>query len=59
MIPTLILKVLDHHSVLFIIIKSLAHTQTQGSKKGGHILSFKKLSHSFDTKLQSFKDLQI
>lgn len=58
MIPTLILSVLDHHSVLCIIIKSLAHTQTQGQQKTtGHILSFKKLLHSFDMKLQSFKDL--
>ena len=42
MIPTLILRVSDHHSVLFIVIKSLAHTQTQGQQeKGGIFYLFK------------------
>lgn len=37
MVTTLILRVLDHHSVLFIVIKSLAHTQTQGEQEKGGI----------------------
>jgi hypothetical protein len=54
MISTLISRVINHHSPLFIIIKSFAHTQSQGSKGRGHILSFKELLHSFDMKLQIY-----
>lgn len=42
MIPTLILRVSDHHSVLFIVIKSLAHTQTEGQQEKGAYFIFSK-----------------
>lgn len=64
MIPTLILRVLDHHSDLFIIIKFLPTRRHKGSQRPGgegggcHILSFKKLLHSFDMKIQSLRDVQ-
>lgn len=59
MISTLILRLSGHHSVSFIIITSLGHTQTQSSRERGYVLSFEELLHCFDTKARSFKDFCI